>query len=75
MSGDSPQFTAAQRWPTGAATIAGLLFGALIGALVAWVPLGVVMGLALGVGIDSLLNIRLNGAPGLMEASRIGDDD
>jgi hypothetical protein len=75
MSGDAPQFTAARRWPTGAATLGGLALGALVGVLVAWVPPAVMIGLALGVGVDSLLNIRLNGAPGLMEASRVRDDD
>jgi uncharacterized membrane protein YfcA len=50
----------APRWPTGWLILAGLLAGALLGALLGQLPLGTMVGLALGVGIDSLLNYRLN---------------
>lgn len=49
-----------RRWPTGWLILAGLLLGAGTGALLGQVPVGMAAGLALGVGIDSLLNHRLN---------------
>jgi hypothetical protein len=55
----------------------GLLFGALIGWLahpIAALPAGMASGLAVGVGIDSLLNRRING-PFYTEDDDQGEDD
>jgi len=48
------------RWPTGVLTLAGLLIGALGGLALYELPVGMAVGLAVGVGLDSLLNRRLN---------------
>jgi F0F1-type ATP synthase assembly protein I len=76
MSNTSPLPTPppAHRWPTGLATLIGVGIGALGGWIAGLIPVGMTAGLALGVAVDSLLNIRRNGAPALMEGSRISDD-
>lgn len=51
------------RWPTGIATLCGLLIGAFVGIATHLIPVGMVMGLACGAGIDSILNHLLNAIP------------
>lgn len=51
------------RWLTGALTLAGLLIGAVGGLALYELPVGMAVGLAVGVGLDSLLNRRLNPPP------------
>ena len=48
------------RWPTGIATLGGLLVGIGVGVLLAQVPIAIAIGLAVGVGIDSVLNHYVN---------------
>ena len=74
MAGTRPPAPNSRLYPTGILTLAGVIGGALAGWLAGEVPVLLVVGLALGVGADSLLNIRLNGAPGLMKGT-VSDDD
>lgn len=74
MAGTRPPTPPSRPYPTGILTLAGVIGGALTGWLAGEVPILLVVGLALGVGADSLLNIRLNGAPGLMKGT-VSDDD
>jgi hypothetical protein len=62
-------------WPTGITTLAGLLIGAFLGWALYEIPFGMAAGLAVGVGIDSLLNNRLNPRPEKAESLVSAPDD
>jgi hypothetical protein len=64
-----------RHWPTGIMTLAGLLMGAFLGWALYEIPVGMAAGLAVGVGIDSLLNNRLNPRPEKAESQMSERDD